>query len=421
MKFCSLLGALVLLYCLTTLTFAQPADSLTNRMEMLRVYLDCDYCDYQYLMQNILFVDFVRDPYVSQVHIIISTEHTAAGGHKFSVRFIGREKFSGMEHTLFYHSIVSESEDQQRKGLTQLIKMGLMPYLSQTALLPAIDISFIRPTRGSFSTKLDDRWDQWIFRLELGGGMEAEEQRNSFKIKSNIRANRITEQWRIGVRLNYEYEEEIFKEDGGERVESILEEKQFDTEVVKSLSNHWSAGIFNEVISTTYRNIDLGITLSSAVQYNIFPWKESAQRILAVSYHLGIRSFRYLEETLYNKFDENRFYESLALQWEMIQSWGEVYLQLEGSHYLQDFSKNRIILDTHVALRLIRGFSLVVNAEIESIHDQIYLAKGEATLQEILLKRKQLSTTFNYAAYFTMRYTFGSIFSNIVNRRLSRN
>ncbi len=104
----------------------------------------------------------------------------------------------------------------------------------------------------------------------------------------------------------------------------------------------------------------------------------------------------------------------------MIQPWGEVFFQLEGSHYVQDFSKNRIMLDTHFSLRLIRGFSLVLNTEIESIHDQIYLAKGEATLEEVLLKRKQLSTTFNYSASFTLRYTFGSIFSNIVNRRLTQ-
>lgn len=402
-------------------SFAQSPDSVATHTEMLRVYLDCDYCDYQYLVQNILFVDFVRDPYVSQVQIIISTEHTASGGHKFSVRFIGREQYSGLEHTLFYHSIVSESEDQQRKGLTQVIKMGLMPYLSQTALAPAIDIRFMRPTRGSASTKLDDRWDHWIFRLGFGGGIEAEEQRNSFKINSNIRVNRITEQWRIGMNLDYEYEEENFKEDDSEEIRSTLEEKELTTQVVRSLTNHWSAGIFSEVYATTYRNIDLGINVSSAVQYNIFPWKESSQRILAIAYHFGIRSFHYIEETLFNKFDENRFYESLALQWEMIQPWGEVYFQLEGSHYMQDFSKNRILLDTHFSFRLIRGFSLVLNTEIESIHDQIYLAKGEATLEEILLKRKQLSTTFNYSTFFTLQYTFGSIFTNIVNRRLSRN
>ncbi len=74
------------------LTVAQTSDTVKTSTEMLRVYIDCDYCDYQFMVQDILFVDFVRDPYVSQVQVIISTEHTAAGGHKFNVRFIGREK-----------------------------------------------------------------------------------------------------------------------------------------------------------------------------------------------------------------------------------------------------------------------------------------------------------------------------------------
>jgi len=76
------------------------------------------------------------------------------------------------------------------------------------------------------------------------------------------------------------------------------------------------------------------------------------------------------------------------------------------------------MLDSYISLRLVKGFSLYLNIDLESIHDQIYLPKGEASLEEILLKRKQLATTFNYSTSFGLRYTFGSIYNNIVNRRL---
>jgi len=405
----------------TPFAMAQIPDSLAEKNDFLRVNIDCDYCDYNYFVQNILFVSFVRDPHLSQVQVIISTEHTASGGHKFNLRFIGREKYSGMEQTLTYHSTAIEGEDQQRQGLTKVLKMGLMPYLSQTSLAPAIDIKYRVPSNGLTPGKVSDPWNYWVFQLEMGGGLAAEEQRNGFTIHSSIEANRITDQWRLGLDGDFKYEEENIKEDEEEEIHSTLEEKDVDVDIVKSLSRHWSAGIFTEISSTTYRNIELGLSISPAVQYNIFPWAESSQRILAIAYHVGIRSYRYFEETLYDKMAESRFYESLGLQWEMVQPWGEVYFWLEGSHYFQDFDKNRVLLDTYFSLRLVKGFSLVLNIDLESIHDQIYLPKGEASLEEILLKRRQLATTFNYSTSFGVSYTFGSIYNNIVNRRLQTN
>ena len=397
---------------------AQIPDSLGQNNDILRVYVDCDYCDYPYFVQNILFVNFVRDAHLSQVQVIISTEHNASGGHKFNLRFIGREKYSGMEQALIYNSTAIEGEDQQRQGLTRVLTMGLMPYLSQTSLAQAIDIKYRIPENGFTPGKMSDPWNYWVFQLQMGGGLAAEEQRNGFTIKSSVEANRVTDQWRIGMDGEFKYEEENIKEDEEEEIHSTLEEKDVDADIVKSLSSHWSAGIFAEISSTTYRNIELGLSFSPAVQYNIFPWAESSQRILAIAYHVGIRSYRYIEETLYNKMAESRFYESLGLQWEMVQPWGEVYFWLEGSHYFQDIDKNRVMLDTYFSLRLVKGFSLVLNIDLESIHDQIYLPKGEASLEEILLKRKQLATTFNYSTSFGVSYTFGSIYNNIVNRRL---
>jgi len=409
---------LILTIIFISLSMAQIPDSLTVSDDILRVYIDCDYCDYPYFVQNILFVNFVRDAYLSQVQVIISTEHNASGGHNFNLRFIGREKYSGMEQTLVYNSSAIESEDQQRQGLTRVLTMGLMPYLSQTSLAPAIDIKYRIPRNGFTPGKMKDPWNYWVFQLEMGGGLAAEEQRNGFTITSSAEANRITDEWRIGLDADFRYEEENIKEDEETEIHSTLEEKDLSTDLVKSLSSHWSAGIFAQIYSTTYRNIELGLSFSPAVQYNIFPWAESSQRILAIAYHVGLRSFQYIEETLYEKSAESRFYESLGLQWEMVQPWGEVYFWLEGSHYFQDFKKNRVMLDSYISLRLVKGFSLYLNIDLESIHDQIYLPKGEASLEEILLKRKQLATTFNYSTSFGLRYTFGSIYNNIVNRRL---
>ena len=52
-----------------------------------------------------------------------------------------------------------------------------------------------------------------------------------------------------------------------------------------------------------------------------------------------------------------------------------------------------------------------------AIHDQINLRKGTATLDELLLRRRELASNFSYSFQVGLSYSFGSIFSNVVNPR----
>lgn len=51
------------------------------------------------------------------------------------------------------------------------------------------------------------------------------------------------------------------------------------------------------------------------------------------------------------------------------------------------------------------------------LRDQMYLAKGGATDGEVLLRRRQLATSYQYFAGAGLSYTFGSIYNSVVNRR----
>jgi len=55
-----------------------------------------------------------------------------------------------------------------------------------------------------------------------------------------------------------------------------------------------------------------------------------------------------------------------------------------------------------------------------AVHDQLSLVKGGATLEEILLQRTELATNYSYFASIGFSYTFGSVFSNVVNPRFGR-
>jgi len=74
-------------------------------------------------------------------------------------------------------------------------------------------------------------------------------------------------------------------------------------------------------------------------------------------------------------------------------------------------------LYSELSLRLFKGLSLNVYGNYSRIRDQLSLVKGEASLEQVLLRRTQLATSYSYGAQIGISYTFGSIFSNVVNPR----
>jgi len=113
-----------------------------------------------------------------------------------------------------------------------------------------------------------------------------------------------------------------------------------------------------------------------------------------LAYYIGPEWKKYYEETIYGKFQDNLWEQTFRLDLQLVKTWGEIEAGLNASNYLQDFSKNRITIDSELSVRVIRGFSVNFEFRAENIHDQIHLPKGEASLEDILLNRVKLPTTF---------------------------
>ena len=74
-------------------------------------------------------------------------------------------------------------------------------------------------------------------------------------------------------------------------------------------------------------------------------------------------------------------------------------------------------LNGYLDLRIAKGLSVNFGGGASLIHDQLGLVKGGATTEEVLLRRKELATQFQYFTSFGFTYTFGSIYNNVVNPR----
>ena len=66
---------------------------------------------------------------------------------------------------------------------------------------------------------------------------------------------------------------------------------------------------------------------------------------------------------------------------------------------------------------MFKGLFFSVFGSVSLIRDQLSLPKGGVTPEEILLKRQELATSYDYSASIGFSYTFGSIYSSVVNPR----
>ena len=101
----------------------------------------------------------------------------------------------------------------------------------------------------------------------------------------------------------------------------------------------------------------------------------------------------------------------------MRQRWGTLSATVELESFVPDVKKYHVSAWGDVSLNLFRGLALNLFTSMESVRDQISLPASEATNEEVLVNQRQLATSYRYFMFFGVSYTFGSIFSPIVNPR----
>jgi len=172
------------------------------------------------------------------------------------------------------------------------------------------------------------------------------------------------------------------------------------------------------VSSDTYNNTDLGMRLSPALEYSYWPYDQDQRRRLTIAYRLEVGHMAYVERTIYDRMSETRLNQRLNIDLALTQPWGSWRVSLRGSHYFHDLKRNRVVLFNRLSMRLAKGLSLNLRGRIERVNDQLSLAAGDATLEEILLRRRELATDYEVWTNVSLSYTFGSIYNNVVNTRL---
>lgn len=439
-----------LLFILIFLSFNAAALSQTlidsySSPNKLRVFIEgCDRrdggCDMDFIRTEITAVDFYRDNQIADVFLLINTNESGGGGRQYQLLFLGQQNIhAGRSDTLYVNTKQTDTDFEVRERLTRFIKLGLAPYVAKTLAGEDIEIN-MKTDLGLMENKAQetvDPWNYWVFNVGSDANIEIEELSRDINVGGDFNINRITDEWKISLsgrideRLRRtiqkvprvdENGDPILDPDGIPIIDEIensfdVSEFGFSHQLVRSISPQWSYGYDMAGRQNTRLNYQFQTSVRPAIEYNFFPESVQNSRFLRANYGVEIRNNRYVEETISGVFDETRVLHSLRVSLGLNQRWGNLEVGYRVRNYLDDFSSWSTGLNISAQVRVTGNFSFFARAEGNYVKDQIYLASGDFTEQDILSGRVTLPSAYTIDSRFGFNYRFGSNLNNFVNRR----
>lgn len=405
------LTILILLTVFSLAVFAEEdpaAKKKPRREDALNVYIDAS----QYLKEEVPYINYVRDIQDADIAVLSTYQSTGSGGGEYTFFVEGRKKFVGVIDTVQFYTYPHETDLEVMEKGAKIFKMGLMRYILETPLADFVDISFSEPIAQEVAS---DKWNSWVFATNLSGSLQGQEAGDASSLSSSFTAGRATNKWRLGSGINYSTSKTVYKYAD---FTDIREDGRVYVDAVKSIGEHWAVGASSDAFTSIYSNYDLGFVVGPAIEYDVFPYSESSRRIFRFTYLLNYGYNNYADTTVYLKTEESLWSQRLESSYTNFQQWGTISLTAGWSNYLHDFSLNRVSIGAYANVQITKGLSFTMQAGYQFIHDQISLRKGDVSIEDIYLQRRELSTTYSYRTTVGITYRFGSIYNNVVNRRL---
>ncbi|MEL6945494.1 MAG: hypothetical protein AAFO82_22805, partial [Bacteroidota bacterium] len=376
-------------------------------------------CNESQLKQELDSLKFAPDAYRSNLQLLLHRQGLATGAKQYNLEIIGREQWEDEKVSFQFNSKPAMTNFEETELIIEKLKIGLAPFLAKTPLVDGMNLKVEKPKQeeGQQVVPYESFWKNWIYELRSSMNWSSEAIRSNFRFRTNMDIDNVTPEWRVRIRPNYSFQRQSVETSEGRAV-SERESKYFSGSVVRSISDHWSVGFFNSYFSSDYNNIDLDIWVAPALEYNIFSYDDVPMKEFTVAYRIGYLSRSYLEETIYDLMEEQRYRHMLNVDLRMRRPWGNVFAGISSSNYLHDWTKNRVALNGRFSVRVYKGLSINFGGNYEIINDQISLPKGEVSLEDLLLAQRQAATDFEAGMNFGVNYTFGALYNNIVNTRL---
>ncbi|MBX2816952.1 MAG: hypothetical protein KTR24_13185, partial [Saprospiraceae bacterium] len=309
---------------------------------------------------------------------------------------------------------------ERRDLMYQHFQWRLVPYLLHANQSPHLNISIETP-KGEESAEPEvddvDPWRSWIFELYGLGKIDQESNRSDYDLRTGLEADHITEDWRVRIRFrsNYEYIE-VQKDDS--KVSNSNQRQSLTTTTVRSLGDHWSAGLATSFSKSTYDNIQFSLYGGPELEYSFYPYQEALRKEVTLAYRMGFNKQNYFETTIFDRLEEDLWRHSLTLNARIRQPWGSLFSYIRVAQLLNDLDKNRLSAYLRLNIRLFKGLSVSFSSNYQRIRDQVSLPRGSASIEDLLLQTRRLATNYDVSLSAGINYTFGSVYNTVVNTRL---
>lgn len=402
--------SLIILICFQSFSQSRNSD--------LKLSLDCSKCDHAYIKQNLSHVNFVRDQKFADVYILVRTQKNGSGGIKYMFEFQGQHKYKKMRNRLNFSTKADDTKAEVRNLIFEYLKLGLVKFWLRSGNDDFISVKLKKEDNNVVVEEIKDPWNQWVFNIGFRGNFRGEEIKQTKYLNYNTSAKRVTEKNKIFLRISRSSDKKTFKKDDGDIV-NIQKATTFYFSDVFSLNNHWSLGFFGGAQESTYRNYNLSMWVKPAIEYNFFDYKQSFKKQLVISYRAGAIHNNYIETTIFNEDTELLWEHSLNLGGAIQQKWGNFSGEISYRSFLHDTSLRALSFDLGTNFRLFKGFSLSLNGSYDITDNQVNLAGGDLSLEELLLAQKQAQSGYKYSFRFGLNYSFGSMYNTIVNPRFN--
>ena len=284
------------------------AQSNTSQNQRLKVFIDCinTRCDMNFIRTEINIVDFLLDRQVADVHVLITEQETGGGGSEFQLIFFGQNQFKILVDTLRFNTDATATDFEKRQMFIKYLKLGLMPYMVKNGSAKDIIIDMKKKDENkTVSPAAKDPWNYWVFRAGINGNFNADEVYKNSGLNSDLSANRVTEEIKIGFGVSAGKNKDSYElEDSTGAKEKIInknDEYNFQHFLIKSINSHWSYGYEAVFSRSTFSNNKHQAIFNTGIEYNIFPYKEVNTRLFTLAYTVDIRRNAYFDSTLYDK------------------------------------------------------------------------------------------------------------------------
>ena len=402
--------------------------SQNTSTDKIKLFLDCSgtRCDGTYIRTEINLVDFVNNRDVADVHLLLTDLQSGNGGRTYQLIFFGQNEFSNKSDTIKFSMPPSATDVEYREKLLNTIKVGLVPYVAQTPWINEMMVSMKTDEADSnrYSTpKGLDEWNYWVFRVGGRGNLSEDQNYKETELNGYVSVNRTVPENRTELRAGYGRERsdfEYIRDDGSLESFSVKNSNWYLRHLlVNSFNEHWSYGYYLNVRNSTFSNYQYSVRVSPALEVNLFPYSQVNTKYFAISYLLEARGNRYYEETIYDKTSEWLYGHQLQTVVSLKQKWGNFSTTASYFNFFHDWSQNNIQIDLRADVRVKGNLSFFVNFYGGLTRNQVFIAKGESSVQDVLARRKQLASGYEYGTWFGMNYRFGSINNTFINPRFS--